>query len=273
MSDLVKSNAATLPISNLGEMQQAGDLIAKSGMLGASTPAEGFLIVATCLQEKISFLKFNETYHIIQGRLSMKAETILANLHELGGTHEIIERSPDRAAIKVKYKAAEFVSDFSWEAAKQEKYIYCKDGKTIKDNWSTPRGRMQMLWARVVSDGVRAVCPLATRGTYTPEEVIDFADQPPKAGIDNAIRVNPGEVRFPGQPVTAEPEVIDAETTVEVNGSVCPIGKTAGKKWSELDDNVLAYFADPKHPQVKEAMLQEHRLAVHEELKKRGIKK
>ena len=33
---------------------------------------------------------------------------------------------------------------------------------------------MQMMWARCISDGIRAVCPAATAGQYTVEETQDF---------------------------------------------------------------------------------------------------
>jgi len=35
-----------------------------------------------------------------------------------------------------------------------------------------------MLWARAVSDGVRALCPEVNTGTYTPEEIADFEELP-----------------------------------------------------------------------------------------------
>ncbi|HEY5140033.1 MAG TPA: hypothetical protein VIJ25_12060 [Methylococcales bacterium] len=57
--------------------------------------------------------------------------------------------------------------------AKQEKYYYCSDGKTPKDTWATNRGAMKMLWARVVSDSVAAVCPEAHE-FYTAEENQEF---------------------------------------------------------------------------------------------------
>jgi hypothetical protein len=202
----------------------------------------------------------------------MKAEAILANLLELGGEYEIIDRTPDRVALKVTYKKATFVSELTWDVAQHESYTRAsKDSngkfyndsvpieqRNFKDNWSTPRRRMQMMWARVVSDGVRAVCPLATRGHYTPEEAIDFDDQP------KTINVTPAPVAFPQQEAVEQP-AIAAPTPIPVaeqpaepvtqpiapakpmpmfqapkgpddlDYTICRIeGKMCGKKWAEM---------------------------------------
>ena len=165
-----------LPVANMQDIAIAGELVAKSGMLGACNPAEGFIIVSICLQEGISFLKFNELYNVIAGRIAMRSEAMLAKLLELGGEYEVLSHTPEEASLKLKFKTAAYTSTLTWAEAQTERYTKQKDGKTLKENWSTPRRRSQMLWARAVSDGVRVVCPLATQGTYTPEEVMDFDD-------------------------------------------------------------------------------------------------
>lgn len=165
-----------LPVANMQDIAIAGELAANSGMFGVCNPAMGFIIVSTCLQQGISFLKFNELYNVISGRIAMRSEAMLAKLLELGGEYEVLSHTPEEASLKLKYKTATYTSILTWAEAQTERYTKQKDGKTLKDNWSTPRRRSQMLWARAVSDGVRVVCPLATQGTYTPEEVMDFDD-------------------------------------------------------------------------------------------------
>ena len=48
-------------------------------------------------------------------------------------------------------------------------------GLRIKAKYATPRSRMQMLWARLISDSIRIVAPEIITGVYVPEEVDDFA--------------------------------------------------------------------------------------------------
>ena len=206
-----------LPVQSMSDVSQAGALIAQSGMLGARNPAEGFLIAATCLQEGMSFLKFGETYNIIGGRISIKAEAMLSRLLELGGEYKVLARDPEKASVSLKYKSAEYTSTLTWADAQQESYTRGKDGKSLKDNWSTPRRRMQMLWARAVSDGVRVVCPLATRGTYTPEEVMDFDD--PRGATATPINLPPVD--------TAPPVSSPPVSTLRVSAPVAPVAPSA----------------------------------------------
>ena len=210
-----------LPVQSMSDVSQAGALIAQSGMLGARNPAEGFLIAATCLQEGMSFLKFGETYNIIGGRISIKAEAMLSRLLELGGEYKVLARDPEKASVSLKYKSAEYTSTLTWADAQQESYTRGRDGKSLKDNWSTPRRRMQMLWARAVSDGVRVVCPLATRGTYTPEEVMDFDD--PRGATATSVNLPP--VSAP--PVSAPPVSSPPVSTLRVSAPVAPVAPSA----------------------------------------------
>lgn len=206
-----------LPVQSMSDVSQAGALIAQSGMLGARNPAEGFLIAATCLQEGMSFLRFGETYNIIGGRISIKAEAMLSRLLELGGEYKVLARDQEKASVSLKYKTAEYTSTLTWADAQQESYVRGRDGKSLKDNWSTPRRRMQMLWARAVSDGVRTVCPLATRGTYTPEEVMDFDD--PRGATATSVNLPPVD--------TAPPVPTPPVSTLRVSAPVAPVAPSA----------------------------------------------
>ena len=284
-----KQQSQPLPITSMTDLATAGDLIAKSGMLGARNPAEGFLIVATCHQEGISFLKFRERYHVIMGQIAMKSEAMLANLLELGGEYQIIDRNPDIASVKLKFGKAEYVSTLKWEDIKEESYTKAKNGE-LKENWSTPRRRMQMMWARVVSDGVRAVCPLATRGTYTPEEVMDFDEPGKMKNITHVATDNPIVVVEPSTPTPKSKTSVDEsdmpETIVEeppqmpqmqmpqmqmpqmpqnpqpttsadivgpddLDYTICKAnGAMNGTKWEEMDTHVLKMALDISNPNI-----------------------
>ena len=248
-----------LPVQSMQDIVAAGHLVAQSGMLGVTNPAEGFIVVATCIQEGMSLLKFSERYNVICGRCSMKAEAMLSRLLELGGEYKVLARDPEKASVSLKYKSAEYTSTLTWADAQQESYTRQKDGRTLKDNWSTPRRRMQMLWARAVSDGVRVVCPLATRGTYTPEEVMDFDDPrgatatpvnlPP---VDAAPPVAPARsVSMPSIPVAPSvpavpvdnaptPFAVPAAADDGTDYTICRAsGSYHGKPWAEIETGDL----------------------------------
>lgn len=287
-------NAAALQTAQVFNSMQAletfGNYIFQSNMFGARNPAEGFVIGITCQQENMTLMQFKERYHIIQGQIAMKSEAMLANLLELGGEYEVIERTPERAALKVTYKKATFVSELKWEDAQKEDYTKGRNGQ-LKDNWSTPRRRMQMMWARAVSDGVRAVCPLATRGHYTPEEAIDFdesrvvnitpapaaypqqeAEQPAQAIITPAATAPAPvpaapvvEVLPPQEPPTvppaatqptapaATPEMFKNVGPADLDYTVCKIdGPMTGIKWSDMNMETLRLALEITNPQLYE---------------------
>ena len=263
-------------------LEKFGNYIWQSKMFGARNPAEGFVIAVTCQQEKMSLLQFKERFHVMMGQVTTKAETMLSNLLELGGVFEIISKTPDYVALKLTYKKASFLSEIKWDDIKNEDYVRAtsdENGKTykvfsnngeflryntppenrrFKDNWSTPRRRMQMMWARAVSDGVRTVCPLATRGHYTPEEAVDFDDQPKTINVTPAPVAYPQEVAAaptpapapiveapaepPMQPVTQPtaaakpmPMFQAPKGPDDLDYTTCRIeGKMCGKKWAEM---------------------------------------
>ncbi len=255
-----KLAAGTLPIQSTADVFAFGDMLAKSNIFGIRNPADGVVIAATCVQEKISFLKFKETFHLINGVPAIKAEAMLGNLLSLGGEYEIIERSPDKVSVRFTYKKAVYVSTLTWEDASKEDYVKNSKGG-LKDNWSTPRRRMQMMWARAVSDGVRTVCPLATRGSYTPEEVMDFPENQPRDVTppeeQAALPAQPMPAAPPQPPLTIQAEKIPQPAPIPqaapqpsaqmetppmpgVDYTICRApGQYAGVKWRDVPEDML----------------------------------
>jgi len=203
-----------LPIHSMQDLVVVGQMLAQTDMVGARNPAEGFTVACICHQQGITFAQFADTYHLSFGRLSKRADAMLADLHKLGGSHVIKNRDSELASIQISYgkiKNREF--SLSHEEAQGEEF-YRKNPK-----YKTPRGRTQMMWARVVSDGVRAVCPEAAAGYYTPEEIEDFA------GPAAQTVVPPEPVPEPAP----QPEPAN-------NYHTCPMGGEGvmGKPWTEF---------------------------------------
>ena len=223
-----------MPVQSMADLSIAGQLIAQSGLLGAKNPAEGFLIATTCHQTGMSLLTFGETYHVYQGKISMKADAMLARFNELGGTHKVVSRTADLAVIEVTWDGTATPFSLSWEEAREEPFVYSGgpnkqmeelkkpfEQRSLKDKYKTARARMQMLWARVMSDAIRCVCPQANKGSYTPEEVSDFNDAPVRGS--EPVVISDEEVQS---------RVIDV-VYVE-HPELCPIGgpEYVNKPWS-----------------------------------------
>ncbi len=222
---LAERPAALLPINNVADLQTLGTVLAQSDLFGAKNPAEGLAIVAMCQQKRISWMDFMQNFHMIQGRIAKKTDAILADFHRMGGKHEIISRTPEVAEAKFTLGKATYDSKVSWEDCKLEPFVYngkesdvlaiMERGDTsrlvIKAKYRTPRSRMQMLWARCVSDGVRVVSPECVQGIYTPEETEDFTETQ----------------------TTAAPAVTIAASQSPLSVEVCPCGPATGKRWDD----------------------------------------
>lgn len=174
-------------------IKEVGQAIHTSGMFGATGPAQGQMLAMECMVKGLPPLSLAERYHIIEGKLSMKADAMLAAFRHLGGEHEQLQRNEDGAEIELSMpsrltkKVVRQKFKLTWAEAQKEPFPYGSGGK-LKKNWASPRARMQMMWARVVSDGVRAMAPEVVAGYYTPEELggestdDEPAQQPPATG-------------------------------------------------------------------------------------------
>lgn len=253
-----------LPINNVQELQFLGTVLSQSQLFGANNPAEGLAIVAMCHQKRISWMDFMQNFHMIKGRVSKKTDAILADFHRLGGSHEIIERSDTKAEAKFILGKNKYPSKITWEDCQNEPFIYegkesdvvaqieagNKDKLRMKPKYRTPRARMQMLWARCVSDGVRAVAPECVQGIYTPEEVEDFADETNAAPA--VAQPVPVQGTVSPSPVAEAPAPAAAAAPAASNSiEVCPVGPAAGKRWDDesvFSVEVLKQALGGNHP-------------------------
>lgn len=185
-SEMVVYDRITDPAKFIESM---GSDILKSEMFGCQTLAQGRIMALECAARKSPPLMLAERYHLIKGKLSMKADAMIGDfVTRAGGSHRIVERTAERAAVELTRDGQSQTFSLTWEEARAEPFVYhgreadvvekLANGKVeklkVKEKYATPRSRMQMLWARVVSDAVRAMAPEIVCGCYTPEEISDF---------------------------------------------------------------------------------------------------
>ena len=162
------SNAiAVIPVADIEKM---ATVMAKSGLFGMKTPEQAFALMLLCQGEGIHPAIAVRDFHIIQGRPTLKADAMMARFQQAGGKVEWNV-----------YTDAEVTGTFSHPAGGSLKLTWTFSqaksiGLTSKDNWKNyPRA---MLRARCISEGIRTVFPGCVVGTYTPDEVEDFATPP-----------------------------------------------------------------------------------------------
>jgi hypothetical protein len=220
-------------IISLNDIIQAANIVAKSGLFGVKNAEEAATLMFVAQAEGSHFMTALREFHVIDKKPSIKADAALSRFQKSGGTVRWLTRSdtvceatfahPQGGELTVKwtYEQAE-KAGFTWSYEKhwddsKGKMVYKYDNgekiKQTKDNWlQTPR---QMLAARVVSEGVRAVFPACIMGFYTPEEVIDFNEvksdppavvsPPPPAKAPASQKAQEAEVIPPAAPPAQQP--------------------------------------------------------------------
>lgn len=193
-----------------------GELFAKSGMFGCERVEQGQVIAMAALTEGKTPIQLLREYHIIEGRLSDRADSMLAKFRAAGGKHKILVRTAEKASVELIMDGTNYTSSLTWDEVKEEPFVKSKDG--LKKNWRTPRARMQSLWARVISDGVRTVAPEIVAGIFTPEEITDDTDRSgattaPAQSLTDALQAAKPVIPVPVAPEpvkTPEPNVTEA---------------------------------------------------------------
>lgn len=253
----VASSANTLPVKTMADAMQLGELFERSALFGTTQQGQGTVLVLTCLSEGISPLKFSQTYHIIEGRVAMKSDAMLAKFVERGGEYIIEERSATRAAATFIKGKNTLKQEVTMEQAKASGLALKKDGKVKEMYVKFPA---QMLWARLCSDSIRAIDPGVCAGIYTPEEVQDFPDTPQTvAGASRRIESAPAD--------DPAPEVLAPEPPLDV--TVCPFGPKKGTKWEDLPLAALEAIVPKRGTLAAYGMTDQHHDAVEAEIGRR----
>jgi hypothetical protein len=143
-----------------------GQAIAASGMFGVGTPAAGYMIAMHCYLTRTSPLDWARTFHIIEGKQTMRADTILARFREAGGRVEWKkmgdEADADRAEAKFTFEGKSY--SIAYTLAEAE-----KAGLASRSIWRKNPG--EMMRARLASKAVRMLAPETIAGVYCPEDL------------------------------------------------------------------------------------------------------
>jgi len=154
------------------EVQQQAATIAKSRLYGFDTQEQVLTLMLVAQSEGRHPASAVKDYHLIKGKPSLKADAMLARFQQAGGSIRWNERTNEKVSATFSHaQGGEVTIVWSIDDAKRA-------GLASNDTYRKfPR---QMLSARCISEGVRAVFPSIISGFYTPEEVSDFAISSPE---------------------------------------------------------------------------------------------
>lgn len=194
-----------MSVNDLGRIAKA---FALSNLFGFKNETEAFALMCIAQANGLHPAKAAERYHIIQGRPAMKSEAMLSAFQESGGAVKWLKRTDTECKLWLSHpQGGELEVTWNMERAQ-------KAGLGTKDNWK--KFPAQMLAARCVSEGVRALFPACLCGMYTPEEVADFSKAP-------TVEQTEADVidEQPAQPQTEEPQQPAEDKDFEAFSRAC----------------------------------------------------
>lgn len=186
------------------QMEKMARTVANSKLFGITQPEQALALMALCQAEGIHPMTAVRDYHIIQGRPSLKSETMLSRFLASGGKVQWHCLTDAKAEATFSHPAGGTVRlDWTIERAKQA-------GLANKDIWKGyPRA---MLRNRLISEGVRTINPSIVQGVYTPEELENLTPELAAVSVEQAV--NSFGPSMPGEEVETHLEAIKAATVL-----------------------------------------------------------
>lgn len=224
---------------SIAELETMSKKVAQSNFLGTRNESEIFTLFMIAQAEGKNPVQASMEYSIIQGKPALKSQATLIRFQKAGGKVTYLKRDDTECKIKFEHpQAGELTVSWTLETANKAGL------NTNRDNWRKyPR---QMLAARCIAEGVRALYPACLDGLYLVEEVQDFDNK--DFNKNNVVDA---------EALSIDNSVYDIETNTYSNNdankeaivgySIVPAGKNKGKKWEELDitslANAIKYYA------------------------------
>ena len=196
-------------ISNeqVSSLERIAAIIAKSGMGGFKTPEQATVALLLALAEGIPLGRVIHEYHVINGRLSLRSECMLARFQKAGGTIQYIDRGPACVTVCASHPKGGSLT-VSWTMARAR-----EAGLTSNPTWQ--KHPTAMLAARATAEAVRAVYPACLSGIIAEEEAEEVGANEAQLPALNPRRTrgngsNGADIRLtPARPVAAsEPEPV-----------------------------------------------------------------
>lgn len=240
--------ANDLTLTDMGNMAKA---FAQSGFFGYKNSSEAFTLMCLAQANGLHPAKAAERYHIIQGRPAMKADAMLAAFQESGGKVRWVKRTEKECTLHLSHPQGGEL-DVTWSIDRAT-----KAGLTGKSTWK--QYPTQMLSARCVSEGVRALYPACLCGMYTPEEVADFDTKPAPQPTECEVMDDNVSVIVNEDPEQTEPHKEEPKTAA----------KATAKNQDEKDANWIAMCDElrERNPEIFDKYMKRHNVPDLAEIK------
>lgn len=263
-NELIASNNFTT-----NDLIEISKRVSASGLLGKYNENQIFTLMMLSYKDGTNPVQASMDYHIIQGKPALSSQATLSRFQKAGGKIKYIKRSDTECIIEFSHdQAGSLTVEWNLERAR-------KAGLNInRESWQKyPR---QMLSARCLAEGVRALYPACLDGLYLVEEVQDFDKSFEKNDKKvNVIEHNDNTIDNSRYDIDTNTYIIDDSEQY----SIVPSGANKGKKWEDCDIGVLSkafeYYTS-KNPNAEYSKIiqpiLELKLSVCEEKQDKGVK-
>jgi hypothetical protein len=172
------NNQIVVHNQSVSDIETMAKAITKSGLFGIKSPEQAVALMLVAQSEGRHPASVASEFDIIQGRPALKSQAALARFQAAGGKIQWTSRGPGKCSAKFAHaQGGELEITWTMERANAA-------GLTGKATWRQYPD--QMLSARVVAEGVRAVFPACLNGVYLAEEVQDFDSKPTRVNTTQA---------------------------------------------------------------------------------------
>ena len=147
---------------------------------GINTEQAAFTLMMLCQSEGMPAIQALKRYHIIEGRPSMRADAMQAEFQRQGGVVKWVTSNDEECVARFVHPVQAPEPGFEIGVTLRSLVdsgvatSWDKESNSFKLKKVYRQFPAQMLRARAISQGVRAVLPGVVAGIYTPEEVQDF---------------------------------------------------------------------------------------------------
>lgn len=141
-----------------------GQKFAKSGMGGCTKVEQGEIIMMECMARRMSPLEFVKDYHLVNGKVTMRADAMAAKFNQAGG-HIAWEEFSDKLAKATFTDRRGHKTTISYGIEEAAKAGVANRAGAWKQHTAA------MLRARLISKAIRMVAPECITGCYTEDEI------------------------------------------------------------------------------------------------------
>jgi hypothetical protein len=198
-----------------------GTALAQSKIAGCKSAADGQVIAWACLSKRKDPFEIAQRYHLIEGKLAIKAEQMLADFRtKFGGKSRWIKTGVDGIEAEIELTGPDGqVIQYAFNIATAKAAKYVKDGS----QWQ--KRPDQMLRSRCITDAMRMGWPEISGGNYSEDEIYDVVEatatvvrSKPKSNTEQTTKATTSAATETIVDVTAEPSSKVA-TTEDVSTS------------------------------------------------------